>query len=130
MNKKGQGLPMNTVVMAILVIVVLILVLTFFFGGFTGLSMKIRQIFFGSLAGTGKTLAIQNCNQYCDQLQWADASAEQAKIDSQFCKPRAIDLDEDGQISEDEKNIHCQHSKLGVSCNYVRKDGDPVTVTC
>ena len=108
MNKKGQGLPMNTVVMAILVIVVLILVLTFFFGGFTGLSNKIRLIFFGSLEGTSITLAEQNCDQYCTQLQLrANPNIET----SAFCKLRPVDEDEDGQA---DVSKNCEG--FGVSC--------------
>jgi hypothetical protein len=132
MNKKGQGLPMNTVVMAILVIVVLILVLTFFFGGFTGLTMKIRQIFFGSLAGTSETLAVQNCNQYCNQLQLRSGLFDDKGVlitdrvrDLAYCRLIPIDTDEDGQA---DKNKNCEG--LYVDCKYTLPNGQLKTIQC
>lgn len=130
MNKKGQGLPMNTVIMTILVIVVLILVLTFLFGGFTGLSNKIRLIFYGSLAGTSKTLAIQNCNQYCSQLQLRSglidvddkgiSKLNMEKIkDTPFCKLIPIDEDEDGNA---DKLANCKY--FDVTCSIEGKKID------
>ena len=126
MNKKAQGLPMNTVVIAILVIVVLVLVIAFFFGGFTSLTTKISEVFYGSLAGTTKTLAIQQCNQYCSQLELQGADSG---VGSAFCRKRGVDLNEDGKIDDATENINCVNTNLGVSCRYTKGDTS-ITIDC
>ena len=113
MNKKGQGLPLNVLVVAILVIVVLILVVTFFFGGFTNISVRIKDLFFTGTAGTSETLAIQSCQRFCDNLLLRSNPQGSAES-SNFCRGDKIDLDGDGVISSTEEDIDCMD--LGIDC--------------
>jgi len=110
--KKGQGLPLNTIVIAILVIIVLVLVVTFFLGGFAGLTTKIRGIFFGTTAGTSVTLAVQQCQIYCENAQLLPTDI--LKKNSPYCKPMEIDEDGDGKTDYKSK---C--SDLGIPCPKV-----------
>ena len=98
MNKKGQGLPLETIIVAILVIIVLVLVITFFLGGFAGLTNRVKTIFFGTTAGIDTTLAVQNCRTYCDQ---AELLPESLQKDSPCCKSeQKIDTNNDGTWEE------------------------------
>ena len=68
-NKKGVDLTLNTIIVAVLVVLVLIVVVTFFFGSFKGLTDRVKATFFTTTAGTDELLAVQTCQQYCDQAQ-------------------------------------------------------------
>jgi hypothetical protein len=94
-NKRGQGLPLSTVIIAILVVLVLIVLVGFFLGGTTGLTNTIKTIFFGTTAGTDKVLAIQTCDQRCNQAQ---VLSEADRPKSAFCT-RSFNIDDnsDGQ---------------------------------
>ena len=111
-NKRGQGLPLTTVVIAILVVVVLVVIVAFFLGGTSGLTKTIKSVFFGTTAGTDKALAIQNCNQYCDQ---AKSLPQGQIISSPYCtKHFFIDEDLDGEadtvnnLGKDYIKFYCQ----------------------
>jgi hypothetical protein len=69
MDKRGQGLTLNTIIITILVVLVLIVVVTFFFGGFKGLTERITGTFYTTTAGSDKVLAVQTCEQYCEQAK-------------------------------------------------------------
>ncbi len=127
MDKKAQGLPLNTIIVAILVIVVLIVVLVFFLGGMGGMSTKIKSIFFGATAGVDKSLAIEYCRQYCIQ---AESLSESLQKSSMYCKKYFhIDEDGDGKADKDNGNLirwYCFEGDdsgevryLGVSCEGV-----------
>ena len=45
MSKKGQGLPLTTIIIAVLVVVVLIVIVAFFLSGSSSLIGTIRNIF-------------------------------------------------------------------------------------
>ena len=124
MNKKGQGLPLNVLVVAIIVIVVLILVLTFFFGGFVSLSDKIKQIFSGATGGQEEGFVVQSCDRACVTIQ----SVQKVQPGTYFCQGKNVDLDGDGELQEDEKGLNCV--ELGVTCRYTTEEGKSETVTC
>ena len=96
-NKRGATLTLNTIIVAILVIVVLVVLVGFFLFGFKGLSDQVKKVFFGVLTGTDRTLAMQNCEQYCDQAeQLKDINL--IKTVSAYCnKFFYIDDDGDGE---------------------------------
>ncbi len=71
-NNKGQGLPMNTIIIAILVLVVLVVIIAFFVGGTSTVVSKITGIFGGATAGEDVSLARQFCQSYCDKAQDTD----------------------------------------------------------
>lgn len=128
MNKKAQeGLPLTVIIAAIIVVVVLILLITFFFGGFSSLTVKIKELFFGGTTGTTETLAIQACQRYCDTLQLKD-DPQAGAINSNYCKARDdIDLNGDGVINVDEKGTTCK--KLGIECKFT-KEGVDYNIAC
>jgi len=96
MNKKGQGLPLTTIIVAILVVVVLVVIVAFFLGGTTGLTNAIKRVFFGTTAGSDLTLAVETCKQYCDQAETYPSVGLQQK--SAFCTQYfRIDQNRDGE---------------------------------
>lgn len=122
MNKKGQGLPLNTLVIAIIVIVVLVIVIIFFVGGMSGVTSKIKNIFVSQTAGTDKVLAVQTCNQYCKNAELLATLPDKQK--SPFCKyPFYIDNDGDGEpdYKEEDKSKGYKEwtcKELGVTCSF------------
>lgn len=130
MNKKGQGLPMNTVVIAIIVIVVLILVVTFFFGGFSNLSERIKEVLGTGTSGMSETLALQSCERYCDNLKiktFDDESELRVAADRNFCFPREVDLNGDGVVGIGEEAVTCP--LLNIPCK-VNIEVTEVSVVC
>src|SRR3989344_4962422 len=94
-NKRGQEFSLNTIVIAIIVVVVLIVVVSFFLFGFKGLIDRVKSIFFGTTAGTDRTLAVQQCNNYCDQL---DLLPDSALAGSPYCNYKFnMDENNDGE---------------------------------
>lgn len=93
--KKGQGLPLNTIVIAIIVIVVLVAVIVFFTGGF-------GKIFAGTKGFESATqtdvVGIQTkCSQLCIQAQ--SISDPKKWNSTAYCKQvNAKDWEGDGKI--------------------------------
>ena len=124
--KRGQGLPLTTIIIAILVVVVLVVLVAFFLGGTTSITRGIKSLFFGTTAGTDLTIAIETCRNRCDQAQ--TLPNDDLKKNSAYCKtPFHIDFDKDGEVDVDEKGepveYYCGDSNLlgstgcpGVSC--------------
>ena len=75
-NKKGQDLPVNVIIVAIIVLVVLIIVVAFFAGGFSNIVGKIRGIFGGGVSGQERDIAIQTCQQLCDNAKRLPTSTQ------------------------------------------------------
>ena len=69
MNKKGVDLTINTIIIAVLAVLVLIVVTTFFLGGFGRVTEVISNVFFPLTTGTDLTIAIQSCEQRCEQTK-------------------------------------------------------------
>src|SRR3989338_9129405 len=105
MAKRGQSLPLNTIIIAIIVVVVLIAILTFFLSGTSGLTRTIRSVFYGTTAGTDKVLAVQTCEQRCEQAKNMPATIRK---NAAYCTSSFnIDEDSDGEadyVSRDDKN--------------------------
>lgn len=95
MAKRGQSLPLNTIIIAIIVVVVLIAIITFFLSGTSGLTRTIRSVFYGTTAGTDKVLAVQTCEQRCEQ---AKSMPENLRRTSAYCASSFnIDENNDGE---------------------------------
>jgi len=95
-NKKGQGLPLNTVILAILVIIVLVIVIAFFLTGAGTSFQKVKDVFGFGLRGTDLSTARLNCQNYCDQAK--DLPEDQQKS-SAYCRTYfKIDLDNNGNV--------------------------------
>lgn len=99
-NKRGQGLSMETIIIAILVLVVLVFVIIFFTGGFSSLSSKIKETMFGTATGQDKAIAIQNCQSYCEQAS-SFGNNQQLIRSSAYCtKWFKIDYNNDGSADK------------------------------
>ena len=140
MNKKGQGLTLNTVIIAILVVLVLVVVAAFFLGGTKGLTDSIKRVFFQTTTGTDQTIAIETCKQRCDQIDTlvsvipGDPTTDDYKkayvitVDkSAFCSQSfSIDRDSNGNADTDSAgkpiNYYCNMGtssvSLGVQCKH------------
>lgn len=126
MDKKGVEITLNTVIVGILVVLVLLVVTTFFLGGTAGLTRTVRDIFYGTTAGTSEVIAVQTCNTRCDQARLLPT--DEAKKNSAFCKAGFdIDRDNDGEVkdpenpSSDTKEIDVSCIYLGVTCEDIDK---------
>ena len=130
MNKKGQSLSLNIIIIAILVVLVLVVVVTFFLGGFSKVKDTITSVFFPIAAGTDYTIAIQTCQQRCDQVRLLPTSARSS---SAFCKSSfSIDKNANGlpdRVGDDDSNQEKQIIKY--YCNKLKTDGtDNLEVPC
>ena len=106
MNKRGQALPLNTLIIIILVVIVLIVVAVFFLGGTSKLSQSIRTIFYGTTAGTDVVLAREICEQRCESAKGGTTLA--------YCK-LVQDIDRDGN-GELEEGLTGNNKEIGVTC--------------
>ncbi len=96
-KKRGQGLPLTTIIIAILVVVVLVVLVAFFLGGTTSITRGIKSLFFGTTAGTDLTIAVETCRNRCDQAQ--TLPSDTLKRNSAYCKtPFHMDYDKDGEV--------------------------------
>lgn len=115
MDKKGVEITLNTVIVGILVVLVLLVVTTFFLGGTAGLTRTVRDIFYGTTAGTSEVIAVQTCNTRCEQ---AGLLPEVSVKTSAFCTAKFdVDRNNDGEIQADEKAKSC--TDLGVICEDI-----------
>lgn len=126
-NKKGVALSLNTLIIAILVIVVLVVIVGFFLFGFQGLSDQIKNVFYRTITGTDRTLAMQNCEQYCDQAEQLNDKNLISSV-SAYCNTYFnIDEDGDGEAEyvgegDNKKYVryYCYPGVKGSSGNTVR----------
>ena len=95
-GKRGQGLPLSTIVIFIIVVVVLVVVVAFFLTGSTGITDSIRKVFSGATAGVDMSLASANCQQYCTQAR--SLATDELKEVSAYCiRWENIDRNQDGE---------------------------------
>lgn len=141
MSRKAQGLPLNTVILAILVVLVLFVVAAFFLGGTAGIMKQVRSLFYGTTAGTDRVLNSQTCEQRCEQLKLLPRTAISS---SAYCTQSFfIDTDNNGEADllnpNDskagykpyycyEKTSELSSGNLGVPCRL--DDGTVVETLC
>src|SRR3989344_4783111 len=118
MNKRGAELPLTTLIVIILVVIVLIVVATFFLGGTSSLSRSIRNVFYGTTAGTDLSLAREICAQRCENARGLTLSAAKATV---YCTATfSIDNNNDGKVEgTGETDIKCDNSPISNVCNIV-----------
>lgn len=122
MNKKGQSLSMNTVIIAILVIIVLVVVVAFFIGGTGSVIDRIRAILTGSTAGSSLVEGKNFCESYCENAQQLTTAAE--KKASPYCtKAQNLDVNGDGK-AEISLQEGTNGKKLNFYCGSKHKTGD------
>lgn len=128
-SKKGQGLPMNVVILAIIVIVVLIIILIILVGGTSQFVQVVRNVFTGRIKVQALDLATEDCKLFCDSAK--AATTPYLKQQSNYCtKTYFVELDQQltkvncGQNSrpveindeEKSKGVVAQ-SSLGIACD-------------
>ena len=119
MDKKGQGLSLNVIIIAVLAILVLVIVAAFFLGGFGVLGDKIKGVFSGTVAGTDKDLALSSCLNACERAKGLTGDVVRK---SGYCTNKYnIDDNNDGRIDENERDKKCYDptSTVYVSCSTV-----------
>jgi len=100
MNKKAQGLPMDTIIIAILILVVLVVIVAYFLGGFGQVGERISSIFNPHSAyslAEAKTL----CSTKCEKLNAVDDP--ESLLRSRFCGT-SMTVDRDGDGKADKKD--------------------------
>ncbi|MBT7107025.1 hypothetical protein HN943_01590 [archaeon] len=113
-NKKGQGLSMNTIIIAILAILVLVVIAAFFTGGMTGLVDRIKGIY-GSQP-IDETQAILECEGFCNSYT-SLPTVEEYKTN--YCEKKfGLDTDNDGSA-----DIEKTCSQLGIICQKISDAG-------
>ncbi|MBS3063916.1 MAG: hypothetical protein J4445_00505 [DPANN group archaeon] len=155
MAKKGQGLPLELIVLAAIAAIVLVLIIAFTIGGG---SVFFQKIFKGGTSAIGDDLATarNSCNSLCSQAKLATTTS--AWSSSSYCKDTFdIDLDKDGdlggcdissgspgnpledeictggtynKVGQMEVDLTCYNSDIDVSCSTTI-GGDPASeATC
>jgi len=113
-DKKGQSLSMNTIIISILVILVLVIVAGFFAGGMTGLINKMKGIFGAQPIDASQ--AVMECNGYCQSYDITGVE----NYKTNFCGDVLFDLDTDNDGKMDTSKT-C--SQLGVICQTIIDEG-------
>ncbi len=94
-NKKGQELSTNTIIIVILAVLVLIIVAVFFTGGFGTFIDKIKNLW--SRSGQDVAEIVLECNSYCSNY---DNTGVEAYKNS-FCENEfALDVDGDNKVDQ------------------------------
>lgn len=116
MNKRGQSLSMNTIVITILVVIVLVIIALFFTGSMVSLTNKIRGLFGAEL--TDISIAKLKCESYCMQYQ----NTNLAPFRDNFCNGVTFDIDTNGDGTVDLAKQSC--TDLNVICEKIRSESD------
>ncbi|MEK6934779.1 MAG: hypothetical protein AABW46_02775 [Nanoarchaeota archaeon] len=120
MDKRGQELSLNTLVIIILLVIALVVIAVFFLGGTSSLSQSIRSIFHGAKGGTDLSLAVEICQQRCEQ---AKSLPETLVKNSAYCdQPFELDLNNDGEAERDDSGVvkfYCSDPDIGVKCSGI-----------
>src|SRR3989344_5379848 len=124
MNKKGQSLSMNTVIIAILVIIVLVVIVAFFVGGTSSVVSRIKAIFIGS-AGSNLVEAKNLCEGYCDSA--SQLTPEEQRVSPYCTKYQTVDIDGDGSAEKSTK-ADTKGKALHFYCSAVHKTGTGASV--
>jgi hypothetical protein len=138
MAKRGQGLPLELIVLAAIAAIVLVLIIAFTIGGG---STFLTKIFQGGQQSVGDDLdnARASCNSLCSQAKLVTTTS--AWSSSSYCiKSFSVDLDNDGQLGgcpsggsanskeectggvynlegNAERNLNCRGDTINVICS-------------
>ncbi len=137
-QKKGQGLPLNTVIIAILVLVVLVVIVAFFVGGTSTIITKISGIFGGATAGEDISLARNFCENYCEQAIEMDINKPPSsafctkffKLDSNDADDKAdkFTTEEGEDLAGEYKHFYCDGQRHKI--DNLAADSDLIGVSC
>lgn len=113
MNKKGQGISINMIVIIIIALLVLLVIAIIFLGGTGTMADRIKNFFTGTTSAYNLANSQQFCNNYCDLAQ--DMPNPQY---SAYCTS-AFDIDIGGDGTIDYVNTRCKDNPIGISCSGV-----------
>jgi hypothetical protein len=109
-TKRGQSLPINTIVIAILALLVLVFVILFATGSFSSLFGQTKNI--GESSDTSIVAAQTKCAQWCLTAQGSKTTSEWTS--SKFCKDtQLIDTDGDGAS----ETYLCNSDVISATCS-------------
>ncbi len=121
MAKRGQGLPLNLIVLAIIAALVLVLIIAFTVGGAGSSFSRIFKV--GATAAGDEIESIRAaCRQACSTAE-STVTNGQEWITSGYCKKRSsIDLDGDGKVEDlssslDETSLRCWYDPISIGCS-------------
>ncbi len=96
--KKGQGLSMDVIIIAIIAIIILVVLALIFTGGIGKVNQRLKDIFGIGVEGQTEDLAIQQCGVACSTAQ-----ASNKPENSAYCgKVYKIDSNNDDKIDSGE----------------------------
>lgn len=107
-GKRGQGLSMNMVVVAILAVLILVVIAIVFTGGLTNATQRLRQFFNIGTAGQDLEFAREQCRVACEQAKLSDNPGE-----SRYCKVKLPIRGDDGKVN----NINCKDQPISFACD-------------
>ena len=120
MNKKGQGLSMNTIIITILVVLVLVVVAVFFTGGMASLINKIKGVVGSSAIDVSS--AQLKCRGWCESYELTGLGSYR----DNFCGEKTFDIDTDGDGKPDLKDQTCK--RLNVDCGTIDDEDEECSV--
>jgi len=127
---RGQGLPLNTIVLAALAVLVLLLVVGFT----TGSLSKLFKGLGSQTSGIDLETARTTCNRYCTELKNMEAAGtlttDIVRNSRYVTSVFPIDLNNDGKLSQEEKNLHCWQKPINVPCSVTIRSATGQVIVC
>jgi len=122
-TKRGQSLPINTIVIAILALLVLVFVILFATGSFSSLFGQTQNI--AESSDTSIVAAQTKCAQWCLTAQSSKTLGEWTS--SKFCKDiQLIDTNGDGES----ENYLCNSEVISAACSTQIGGGQITQADC
>jgi len=112
-NKRGQGLSMNFVVVAMIAVIVLVVIAIIFAGGVGSSFRRMGEIFQLGTQYQSLAVVIEKCDIACTIAQGKDNPKTSSYCKSTFTYETGH-MTEDGK--KEKKTVWCGHTDVGVSC--------------
>lgn len=127
MDKKGQGMPLNTIVIAIVVLIVLIVIVVFFTGGFNTILQSVKGI--QPATQTDAVAAQTKCSQLCIQAQ-SITNPDKWK-DTGYCRQvNSKDWDGNGKLDGTKPNAFASTPCIKDNKDYKCCEEPPINTGC
>ncbi len=117
-NKKGQGLSMNVVVIAILAVLILVIIAIIFTGGIGNVYKRMGKILQIGTEGSSLEFIKGQCNIACLNAQIMEDPSGSAYCKNTF----TYDENDDGKTSDEEKAFHCRDNPINFPCDGVENE--------
>lgn len=111
-DKRGQGLSMNIVVVAIIAVIILVIIAIIFTGGVGRVWNRMGEFF--QIGTTGRSLEFiqQQCDIACSTAQTMGDPSRSSYCQQSF----QWDQNTNGKIEEGEADYRCYDSRINVPC--------------